>query len=60
MIAITGFLYDVFHDLACGEVPEVGFVISMKFHPNDTKHGSDYSFLDTRISHSLCPRLTIR
>ena len=60
MIAIIGFLYDVFHYLACGEVPEVGFVFSMKFHPNDTRQGSDCSFLDTRISHSLCPRLTIR
>ena len=42
MIAIIGFLYDVFHYLACGEVPDVGFVISMKFHPKDTSHGSDY------------------
>ena len=60
MIAIViGFLYDGFH-LARHEVPEVGFVIYMKFHPNDTKHGSDYIFLGTRISHSLCLRLTIR
>ena len=29
MIAIIGFLYDVFHYLACGEVPDVGFVICM-------------------------------
>ena len=44
MIAIIGFLYDVFHDLACGEVPEVGFVFSMQFYPNDTRHGSASSW----------------